>query len=133
MSLVEQVSEELKTAMKEKDAVKLRVLRVLKSEVQRNEQSVTGKVVVNDADVVKIVKKFIEGVKTTTNNQDEISVLESYLPTQLSESEIKLVITKVAESGALQIGDFMKHFKMNYDGRYDGKVLSNLIKEVLLF
>ena len=84
MSLTNLISEDLKTAMKEKNAVKLSVLRVLKAEVQRSEQTANGKVELTDGDVIKIVKKLAEGIKETTKNQDELNVLEAYLPKQLS-------------------------------------------------
>ena len=131
MNLKEKVSEDLKTAMKEKNTVKLSILRVLKGEIERNGQGPSGKVDLTDGDVVKIVKKLVEGIKETTNNQDELNVLNDYLPKQMSESEIRLVINTVKQSGASNIGDFMKYFKVYHDGQYDGKVLSNLVKEVL--
>ena len=131
MSLQTKISEELKTAMKEKNTVKLSALRVLKSEVQRLEQSASGKVDLTDGDIVKVVKKLIEGVKETTNNPEELAVYTEYLPKQLSESEIRTVISVLKQSGLTNLGDYMKHFKTQYDGLYDGKTLSSLVKEML--
>lgn len=131
MSLKEKVSEELKIAMKEKNTVKLSILRVLKGEIERNGQGPNGKVDLTDGDIVKIVKKLVEGIKETTNNQDELDVLNSYLPKQMDEFEMRLIINTIKQSGASNVGDFMKYFKTHYDGHYDGKVLSNLVKEVL--
>ena len=131
MTLKERISEDLKNAMKQKDSVKLSILRVIKAEIQRNEQSTNGKIELTDADIVKIVKKIAEGVKETKSSPDELSILESYLPSQLSEDEIKMILTTVKNSGAKNVGDYMKFFKTNYDGQYDGKVLSNLVKEIL--
>ena len=131
MSLKEKVSEELKIAMKEKNTVKLSILRVLKGEIERNSQGPNGKVDLTDGDIVKIVKKLVEGIKETTNNQDELDVLNSYLPKQMDEFEMRLIINTIKQSGASNVGDFMKYFKTYHDGHYDGKVLSNLVKEVL--
>ena len=131
MSLKEKVSEELKIAMKEKNTVKLSILRVLKGEIERNGQGPNGKVDLTDGDIVKIVKKLVEGIKETTNNQDELDVLNSYLPKQMDEFEMRLIINTIKQSGASNVGDFMKYFKTYHDGHYDGKVLSNLVKEVL--
>ena len=129
MSLSVKVSEDLKTAMKEKNAVKLSVLRVLKSEIQRTEQGANGKVDLTDGDIIKIVKKLSEGIKETTKNQDELEVLEAYLPKQLTVDEMRKIISLLSIK---DMGQIMKHFKANHDGLYDGKVLSNIVKEVLI-
>jgi uncharacterized protein YqeY len=128
MSLTNLISEDLKSAMKEKNAIKLSVLRVLKAELQRSEQSTSGKVELTDGDVIKVVKKLSEGIKETTNDQDELAVLEVYLPKQLSEVEMREIISMLSVK---DMGTVMKHFKANYDGQYDGKTLSTLVKESL--
>ncbi len=125
------ITEDLKSAMKSKDTNKLGIIRVLKGEIERSEQTSTGKVELTDGEIVKIVKKLIEAIKETTNDKTELAVLDVYLPKQLSEDEIKIIVATVKQSGVSQMGDFMKHFKTNYDGQYDGKLLSNLVKEAL--
>lgn len=127
MSLVKLISEDLKLAMKEKNASKLSTLRVLKSELQRIEQSANGKVELTDGDVVKVVKKLVEGIKETTNNQDELNILEAYLPKQLTEAEIREIISLLSFK---DMGAIMKYFKTNYDGQYDGKLLSTIAKNL---
>ena len=126
MNLINSISEDLKTAMKEKNTVKLGILRVLKAEIQRSEQGANGKVELTDGDVIKLVKKLVEGIKETTNNQDELSILETYLPKQLSEAEMREIISLLSVK---DMGAIMKHFKANYDGQYDGKTLSTIAKE----
>lgn len=126
MNLINSISEDLKTAMKEKNTVKLGILRVLKAEIQRSEQGANGKVELTDGDVIKLVKKLVEGIKETTNNQDELSILETYLPKQLSETEMRQIISLLSVK---DMGAIMKHFKANYDGQYDGKTLSTIAKE----
>jgi len=128
MNLINSISEDLKTAMKEKNTVKLGILRVLKAEIQRSEQGANGKVQLSDADVIKLVKKLIESIKETTNNQDEITVLDVYLPKQLSEVEMREIVSLLSIK---DMGAIMKHFKANYDGQYDGKILSSIVKESL--
>lgn len=126
MNLINLISEDLKTAMKEKNTVKLGILRVLKAEIQRSEQGANGKVELTDGDVIKLVKKLVEGIKETTNNQDELSILEAFLPKQLSEAEMRQIISLLSVKDMSAI---MKHFKANYDGQYDGKTLSTIAKE----
>lgn len=133
MSLREQISEDLKSAMKEKNAPKLSVLRVLKSEIQRNEQTANGKIDLSDGDVIKLVKKLIEGIKETTKNQDELAAVEVYLPSQLSDVAAINMIQKLRiDENYTSMGQFMKYFKEHFDGQYDGKVLSGLIKNALV-
>lgn len=128
MGLINLISEDLKTAMKEKNAIKLSLLRVLKAEIQRSEQTTNGKVELSDGDVVKIVKKLADGIKETTKNQDELNILEGYLPKQLSEDNMREIVSLLSVK---DMGAIMKHFKLNYDGQYDGKILSNIVKESL--
>jgi len=130
MNLKTKISEALKSAMKEKKLGELSILRVLKSEIERNEQSTNGKIELSDADVVKIVKKMGDGIRETTNNQTELAVLDSYLPQQLTEANIRNLIAEIKDMGTTNMGDIMKFFKKNYDGMYDGKMVSELAKEV---
>lgn len=131
MSLKAKVSEDLKSAMKEKNVAKLGILRVLKAEIERNEQTAAGKIDLPDADVVKLVKKLVEGIKETTKDQTEIDVLEAYLPSQLTESAIRMIVGTVKQAGFHQMGDFMSFFKTHHNGQYDGKLLSTIVKETL--
>jgi hypothetical protein len=131
MSLKLKVSEDLKTAMKEKNAVKLSILRVLKGEIERQEQTPNGKIELPDGNIVSLIKKLVEGIKETTNNQDEIAALDIYLPKQLTQDAMLELIAGLKANGVTSMGEFMKHFKTNFDGQYDGKVLSNLVKLVL--
>lgn len=131
MSLKIKISEDLKSSMKEKNVIRLAILRVLKSEIERNEQSASGKVELPDGDIIKLVKKLIESIKETTKNQEEIDALDVYLPKQMTFDEIKSILNSLKGSGVNNMGDFMKYFKSNHDGQYDGKVLSGLVKEIL--
>lgn len=132
MSLKIKISEDLKSAMKEKNAGKLSILRVLKGEIERNEQSANGKIELTEGDIIKLVKKLTEGIKETTNNQDEISLLEGYLPKQITEQYIREKVERLRViDGFATMGEYMTFFKKNYDGRYDGKVLSTIVKEKL--
>jgi uncharacterized protein YqeY len=100
----------------------------VKGEIERNEQSASGKIELPDGDVIKLVKKLIDSIKETTNNQIEISTLENYLPKQLTEDEIRGILSLLAVK---DLGAVMKSFKANYDGLYDGKLLSTIVKENL--
>ena len=58
MSLKVRINEDLKSAMKAKEAGKLSILRVLKGEIERSEQTSSGKIELSDADIIKQVKKL---------------------------------------------------------------------------
>lgn len=131
MNLKEQISDDLKQAMKDKDMVKLNVLRVLKAEIERNEQTANGKVELADADIIKQIKKMMEGLRETFGDVNEIAVLEVYLPKQLSSDEIKEYLKFLKVNNITSVGEIMKFFKTNYDGLYNGKEVSNLIKELV--
>lgn len=130
MNLKEQISVDIKAAMKSKNTGKLSILRVLKGEIERGEQSSAGKVELSDAEIIKIIKKMVDGISTTTKNASELKVLNEYLPSQLSEANIRNIISDIQELGIKNIGEIMQYFSRNYAGRYDGKLVSSLAKEV---
>ena len=132
MSLKDKIVADIKTAMKNKDTQRLGVLRVLKGEIERNEQTSKGKVELADVDIVALVKKSIQGIKETNNDEFEIEVLETYLPKQLSNFELtKLVKEFLTTEGNVNMGSVMAHFKVNYAGQYDGKELSLIVKSLI--
>ena len=131
-TLKEKIVADMTTAMKEKNTIARDTLRVIKSEIERNEQTKDGKVSLSDGDVAKIIKKSIEGIRETTNNQAEIAVLEAYLPKQLSESEIVAIVDGLIASGtAKNMKDLMQAFNAKHMGQADGKVLAGVIKSKL--
>jgi uncharacterized protein YqeY len=131
MNLTELINYDITKAIIAKDYITRDILKVLKGEIERNK----GKVELTDADIVKLVKKLIEGVVETTNNEFEIKVLEKYIPKQMSDNEMKIAINLVKDTegwnSPKDMGKIMAHFKTNYDGLYDGKSLSNIVKEIL--
>jgi len=132
MSLKEKIIADMKSAMKNKETQKLGVLRVLKGEIERNEQTSKGKVELSDVDIVALVKKSIQGVKETNNDAFEIEVLEAYLPKQLSNVELTTLVKEfLTTEDNVNMGSVMAHFKVNYAGQYDGKELSLIVKSLI--
>jgi len=122
------IKNDMITAMKNKDAVTRDTLRVLIGELDRN-------FIKDDVDVVKTVNKMVQNIKETTNDQDEINVLSKYLPKQMTEDEISQNAANFIAENKLEspreMGKVMGYFSKNYAGQYDGKVLSNIVKEML--
>jgi uncharacterized protein len=128
------ITNSIKVAMRDKDVETLSILRVLKGEIERNEQTSKGKVELSDADIVAIAKKLLQSSKDTGASATEISVLESFVPKQMTESELTELTNDYIRSNNLSIKDMgviMNHFKNTYSGQYDGKVLSGIVKTIL--
>ena len=69
---------------------------------------------------------------TVASKQAELALLEGLLPGQLSQDELKRVITGIIEeSGATNLGPVMKGLSQRYAGRYDGKQASTIARELL--
>tara|TARA_R110000851_G_scaffold11862_1_gene41238 strand:+ start:1392 stop:1775 length:384 start_codon:yes stop_codon:yes gene_type:complete len=126
--MIEQIKNDMVTAMKEKNTIKRDILRVLRGELQRS-------FITKDADVVKTVKKMIQNIKENDVDETEIAILEAYLPVQMSNDDMVGHARGFIENKGLnspkQMGMVMGHFKQTYDGTYDGKVLSGIVKSLL--
>ncbi|MBL8033447.1 MAG: GatB/YqeY domain-containing protein [Leptospiraceae bacterium] len=139
--LFERMQKESLEARKARDQVKSSVLTTAISQIKALAID-DGHRAVNDADVMKIVKQFLKGVEenlalAAQGKMDasraeqfklEKDILLSYLPQQMSADDIKAAVKK---SGATNIGEAMKYLKANFDGQYDGKLASGVIKEVI--
>lgn len=128
MLLKERINKDIVVAMKNKDNNKRDVLRVLKGEIDRSESK-------TDEDVVSLVKKMVDNIKTTTNDSNEVDILQVYLPRQLSDDEITNLVNEQIDihgySSPKEMGSLMTFFKENYNGQYDGKQLSLIVRERL--
>ena len=93
----------------------------------------------SDADMVQIIQKTIKELTEEAENyskvgntveQDKIleqkSILEKYLPKMMSEEEIRTIISGLADKS---IGNVMKHFKINYAGKCDMKLVNEIVKQ----
>ena len=129
------VKSDMVTAMKSKNVVARDILRVLKGEIERNEQTSKGKVELTDLDVIKLVKKLIESVEESGEDNGEIAVLEVYLPKQMNSDdvieEVASFIAREKLDSPREMGKVMSYFKQNFDGQYNGKELSGIVKELL--
>jgi uncharacterized protein YqeY len=140
----QQLKEELKTAMKAQDKVRLETIRAVLSEIQYEEmqKSVSDLSAQDCLSIVqREVKKRHEAIQFTeqANRPEakeklvaELSVLESFLPKQLSAGELERMIVEMKSSNPdLSLPLVMKHLKDNFSGQYDGKSASEVAKRVL--
>jgi hypothetical protein len=151
MPLKDQISSDIKTAMKAKDAAKLSTLRMLQSALT-NKEIEAGKALA-DADVQAVVKSQIKQLKDAADvfekggradmaasSKSEVAVLEAYLPAQMPDEELtKIVKEAVAASGATSKADAgraMGSAMKAVAGRADGarvKVIVESLLAVLVF
>jgi uncharacterized protein YqeY len=143
MSLKERVTDDMKVAMRARDAGRLSAIRMLLAAIKQRE--VDDRVVADDALVLSIVEKLIKQRKDAiaqfqsggradlvARESAEIEVLAAYLPQQLSEADIAAAVdAAVAEtglSGAAAIGKVMALLKPRLAGRADMGRVSGLVK-----
>ena len=148
MSLEQRITPELKTAMLAKDEKTVRSLRAIKAAiiVAKTAEGAGGEL--KEEDEVRLLQKLVKQRKdsleifTTQNRpelakkeEEEIEVVEKFLPKQLSADELREEIAKViAESGATspaEMGKVIGLANKKLAGRADGKTISTLVKEML--
>ena len=148
MSLQKQIMEELKMAMKSKDAVALQALRAVKSAfLLAKTETGAGDDLTEDQEM-KIIQKQVKQRKDSAaifieqGRQDlaepelaEIAVLEKFLPEALSEEAIEKVvletITKLGAEGMKDMGKVMGVVSKQLAGQADGKTLSGIVRKNL--
>lgn len=147
MPLKQQILDDTKTAMKAKDMDKVNTLRFLQAAIKNKEIEVRPNELTDD-DVLAVLRKSvkqrqdsIEQYKTAgradlaDKEQAEMTIIESYLPQQLSADVIeKFVKEAIAETGAKtmkEMGAVMKVVMAKTQGAADNKVVSELVKKNL--
>lgn len=134
--LLDKIKKDRLTAMKQGDKIVATQLTTLLGEA-----SPSGNQEVTDQDVEKVVQKFAknakEMLKYTEDAQKkygiewEIILYESYLPKQLTEQELRFKITELISQGCDNIGKVMGQLNQQHKGQFDGKVASQIVKELI--
>ena len=143
--LKEQIDADLKAAMIAKDQTTLDTLRMLRARI-KNEEIAKGKDS-TDEDIISVlgseVKKRRDSVTAYTQGnrpelaekeQSEITVLQKYLPAQLSEQEVTQIITEALAGQTFQASEFGKAMALvmpKLKGKADGSLISKILKEKL--
>jgi uncharacterized protein YqeY len=146
MSLKEQITEDMKTAMRAKDSERLGTIRLLMAALKQKE--VDERVELDDAMIVAIVDKMVKQRKdsiaafTTGGRADladkesaEIKVLEVYLPQRMSAdevaSEVKAIVAELGAKGPGDMGKVMGAVKTRLAGKADMGQVSAAVKAAL--
>jgi len=146
MSLKDQITEDMKTAMRAKDSERLGTIRLLLSALKQKE--VDERVVLDDAMVVAIVDKLIKQRKDSiaafeqAARQDladkekaELTVLQAYLPQRMSADEVlvevKAIVAELGASGPGDMGKVMGVVKTRLAGKAEMSAVSAAVKAAL--
>ena len=146
MSLKDRITEDMKAAMRAKDAARLSTIRLLLAALKQKE--VDERVVLGDADVLSIVEKLVKQRRESIaqfekagrndladKEKAEIAVLMGYLPQQMTDAEVadavSAAIKEAGAAGPKDMGKVMGLLKSRLAGRTDMGKLSGLVKAKL--
>ncbi|MBX3257289.1 MAG: GatB/YqeY domain-containing protein [Chitinophagaceae bacterium] len=148
MALEQTINDAIKTAMLAKDQVTLRGLRAIKAAIILAKTSEGAGGALAEADEVKLLQKLVKSRRDSLDiykkqnredlaqkEQEEITVIESYLPKQLGEAELKEIVAGIIkETGAATVADMgkvMAAATRQLAGQADGKAISAVVKSLL--
>jgi uncharacterized protein YqeY len=142
LTLKERINADYMSAFKSKNTIAKNLLSVIKGEIQTIEKN-TGVDNMSDEDVLKILKKTVKSLKETNasypsaQTAEELFIAEAYLPTQMSEEEVKVAVDEIITSMGTtltvkEMGKVMGQFNSKYAGLADGKLVSQAIKDALV-
>jgi hypothetical protein len=146
MALREKLDEDLKSAMRAKDSLRMNTVRALKSAIKYREIELMKPL--DDAGILGVmateikrrrdsVEQYRAGNRADLADKEEaeIKILQEFLPQQLTREEVEAkvaeVITRVGAQGPKDMGAVMKALLPEVQGRADGKVVSELVKQRL--
>jgi uncharacterized protein YqeY len=146
MSLKQQITEDMKTAMRAKDTARLGAIRLLLAAMKQRE--VDERIELSDTDVLVIIEKMNKQRRDSISQYEaagrqdladvekfEMSVLRTYMPQQLDEAQISAAVTEAISAtgaiGAQDMGKVMALLKPKLAGRADMGKVSALIKAQL--
>lgn len=148
--IVEQLQNDMKEAMKSKDAVRLRTIRSLRSAIMAKEidMRTDGEASISEEEAMAVLQKQAKQRRDSIEQyvaagrddlrvveEEELEVIESYLPKQLSldevRTEVQAVIDAVGASGMQDMGKVMGQAMGRLKGKADGKLVQQAARELL--
>ena len=148
MELEKKIQEDIKSAMKEKNNVKLNAVRSIKSAILLAKTAEGGPKELEDSDIIKLIQKLSKqrkaaaeqytaaGRKELADNElAEAVILDAYLPKKLDEAEVeerlKAIIAQLGASGPQDMGKVMGTATKALAGLSDGKTISSIVRRLL--
>lgn len=148
MTLLNNLADELKSAMRAKDSLKLEALRAIKSAVILAKTASAGDIVLSKDEEIKLLQKLVKQRKDSAaiyreQNRDDLAepeeaqanVIAKFLPEQMSADDIEKmvneIIIKIEADGIKDMGKVMRIASKKMSGKADGKTISNIVKQRL--
>lgn len=148
MGILSNLTEEIKSAMRAKDSLKLESLRAIKSAVLLAQTAKGGGAELSDEESIKILQRLVKQRKESasifrdqgrsdlaTPEEAQAEVIASFLPEQLSEEEVAKVVSeiivKTGAEGMKDMGKVMGMASQELSGKAEGKMIANLVKQQL--
>ncbi len=148
MSFIDQITEDIKSAMKAHDHVRLEAVRGIKKELIEAKTAKSASEELEESDIMKILQKMVKQRKDTAqiyieqNRQDladeeiaQADVIAAYLPAEMSAEELEAavaaVIEKVGATSMKDMGKVMGTASKELAGRAEGKAISDCVKKLL--
>jgi uncharacterized protein YqeY len=146
MDLKERLANDLKDAMREKNQLKKSVITMLRAAIKQSE--VDNRIELDDSSIIELIQKQLKQKRSANEEFEkasrtdlvdetngEISILMTYLPTQLTQDELEVIIKdaldKTAAASMKDMGKVMAHIKDSIAGKADNKLVSEIIKKML--
>jgi uncharacterized protein len=143
MNLTQQIREDMKTAMRAKDSVRLGTIRLLLAAIKQRE--VDERIELSDADVIAVINKMIKQRRDSITQFEaaarqeladiekvEISILQTYMPQPMTEAEVEIAVNDAIVSSGVQsaqeMGKVIALLKPKLAGRADMSKVSALVK-----
>ena len=148
MSILENLDIELKNAMKTKDSLKLDSLRAIKSAILLAQTSKNSNGLLSEVDVIKLLHRLVKQRRESAKifkeqerydlaepEELQAEIISSYLPEQLSETEILIIvrqtITEINATGMKDMGKTIGMINKKISGKAEGKLIASLVKKEL--
>ena len=149
--LLDRIKEDLKIGMKAKDTLTVSTLRMVTSAIKNieiNNRVSDSSGLVNESEIIQLISKMIKQRKESADifkasgredlekkENDEIKIIQKYMPVQIDENKINSIIDlAIEETGSVQIRDMgkvMAFLKDNYSGQMDFGKVSGMLKDKL--
>ena len=146
MSLKDQITEDMKSAMRAKETERLGTIRLLLAAIKQRE--VDERIVVDDAGIVAIIEKLMKQRKDSITQFDkagrmdlvnqetnELNILQAYMPAQLAPDEISAIVSKtisdLGANGPQDMGKVIGALKAQLAGKADMGMVSGMVKAAL--
>ena len=135
--MYEQLGEDIKAAMRAKEADKLAALRMLKSKLLENKTAAKPRPELDIAigyhkQVKDSLASFPEGSELRLKAEKELSYLEPYLPKQMKKEEVVALVKEIIASNEnVNFGLVMKTLSPQIKGKFDGKEASAIVKDLM--